>query len=723
MKKRGAVFPFHMSEVVLYTNTLSPWGAAIFPTLVLHTSMHDTKTKKIVIISHQSQPSFAVSAKQPYICDSTSRSRCHPLRSPLARAMPTQISLSRWFVTPVAPSSRRGPVRVWGYAADGRLWRSSSILHASTPRCLKTRYNTTVILSGPLDRAAAAAAALPAALVALFADGFPSAWRSAAAAGIAPPVQAKAAVIAQPAVRAAEPALKKRRTTDIPSAAATSAVATKKKKKRSVAFSVSPNPAKPPLPPPSSAGKQASGRPVRHRGPPRGIYALDASVSPPASIPSPHDDTRATPIESQRNESSIPRKSAGAEIVAPRARKAESRREGSAARVPPIGQKKRQSATKKRRVRHVLAEQKDAAHIQLKNVVSPAGKDRRRSRARAASLSAAEKTAQLLERESASDAEQRDDGESASQTDVPSDGELPARASAVTNPTALVRPDPFSRKRPPQPLLEDDDESVDFPSTPMAKNPWTREQLEAYDRQRTLVQPGVPNYWARVASGVPGRSMGECSALWDSKWSTPGKVAAVMPPRQVEPIASGGGRSRGGGASTPEIAARMVDVKPAGRKTARYKTNLRRVAAAISRDCDDEALEPPLPAAGFHVPAERVSVEQELRKGTPDTAAKSKRAIAERISTSQTPEILARGRSFGLEEADNYLSLFNRRRGAANASGFVRKTTTPSEDDDGDGGSGSVQPSSQPVDDLFGPEALALAEADDGASSDEGIFF
>jgi hypothetical protein len=283
--------------------------------------------------------------------------------------------------------------------------------------------------------------------------------------------------------------------------------------------------------------------------------------------------------------------------------------------------------------------------------------------------------------------------------------------------------------------VEEDSDGGDFPGTPMLKNAWTRRQLEAFDAQRTAVPAGLPDYWARVAAGVDGKSTADCAELWESDWASPAAAATVSDSVFRSDAAGNGARAKAkaGEVSTPEIAAKMVSVAPAAKRTAKYKANLRRVAAALNRDCDDDALEPPLlasssPGGSRADPLpDTVIASQALLRGTPDTAAKSKRAAAERLGTAQTPEILSRGRSFGLPEADSYMAVFNKRRAALAAAGDTgaevrrKKHAALLAADRADPALPGLRPA---LDDLFGPESQALADGDgDGASSDDDPFF
>jgi hypothetical protein len=228
-------------------------------------------------------------------------------------------------------------------------------------------------------------------------------------------------------------------------------------------------------------------------------------------------------------------------------------------------------------------------------------------------------------------------------------------------------------------------------------------------------------YWTSVAAGVDGKSAAECMALWDSKWTSP----AVAATRH--------GAKRPPAVSTPEIVSQVVTAAPGARKTLKYKSNLRKVAAVINREADDELFEPSVGSADDQAPFvanlplndPSLPAVGALRKGTPDTAARLRRTEAERRGTVQTPEILARGRSFGLAEADQYLAVFHRRRArqAADLAKAKPSRIRLDRNDPVEGQASSTVPSNAPINNIYGPEGNAEAlERDDHASTDSDHF-
>jgi hypothetical protein len=291
-------------------------------------------------------------------------------------------------------------------------------------------------------------------------------------------------------------------------------------------------------------------------------------------------------------------------------------------------------------------------------------------------------------------------------------------------------------------------------------------QLDAFDAMRNRVPSTASDVWTRIADGVDGKSPAECQALWDSKWSSPPAASNSRQQQLSSSFASGSVKSSAV-ASTPEIASQIAGAGPGHQKTAVFKSNMRRIAGAVSRDIDDDDLEPVLGGENRRLGGgarSRKAVDDskvdnastkngvidghgdgdeeennedddvafaplpfavQLSRGTPDTAAKLKRAAAQRAGEVQTPEILARGRSFGLKEADQYVSTFARRV-AENAS---KKRVTGADgrkswkkNGEGESGSSVAKVSSQPIDDLPAGEAQALAD-DDESSEDFDLFF
>jgi hypothetical protein len=185
--------------------------------------------------------------------------------------------------------------------------------------------------------------------------------------------------------------------------------------------------------------------------------------------------------------------------------------------------------------------------------------------------------------------------------------------------------------------------------------------------------------------------------------------------------------------STPEIVSQVVTAAPGARKTLKYKSNLRKVAAVINREADDEMFEPVLGNADDQAPFvanlplndPSLPAVGELRRGTPDTAARIRRTEAERRGTVQTPEILARGRSFGLAEADQYLAVFHRRRArqAAELSKAKPSRIRLNRSDPVDAQGSSTVPTNAPINNIYGPEADAEAEEWDAHASTDSDHF
>lgn len=219
-------------------------------------------------------------------------------------------------------------------------------------------------------------------------------------------------------------------------------------------------------------------------------------------------------------------------------------------------------------------------------------------------------------------------------------------------------------------LLQYDNESsanasgLGTPQAPRARA-WTAVEAGAYERMRNSVPGDRAGYWDAVAAGVPGRSADECHARWAASWVTPTKRAAR--PRSAA------------AASTPEIVAGIAAAPPsrAHMRTAKFAGNMRRVADAAARDADDDQFEPTLGvASGGSLTTTPRFAAGELPDGTPGTVVRERRRELADAAHVDTPEILARGKEVGLEEADRFVALFKKRFAKAKAKNKVAVPAT-----------------------------------------------
>lgn len=203
---------------------------------------------------------------------------------------------------------------------------------------------------------------------------------------------------------------------------------------------------------------------------------------------------------------------------------------------------------------------------------------------------------------------------------------------------------------------------------------WTSEQRNAFEVQRNRVNADDPNYWETVARGVNGKTGKECQALWESSWESPMKTNA----KKVNTKETGQ-TSQATKDTTPLVIKRVMAAskQKRSRATAKYRTDVRRMVDTIARDTADDALEPRIRTPKMDS-VEKAKVQSTvnanapgLLDGTPGSEVRRKRAQAEKDGVLPTPEIIARGKSFGLTEADHYVSLFKRRLGVGSTSAVV----------------------------------------------------
>lgn len=220
--------------------------------------------------------------------------------------------------------------------------------------------------------------------------------------------------------------------------------------------------------------------------------------------------------------------------------------------------------------------------------------------------------------------------------------------------------------------LPGEEDDVEEHASAHASPRWSREQQQAFDNARNTIPADAPGYWDLVADRVEGKSAEDCCHRWESQWDTPKRKSA--PSVAVDQ-------------TTPEIANQMLNGK-INTKSGKYRTNMRRIIAAESRDRDDNDFEPPeaaeinlQPLATPQTPslAHGTSLSNALKMGTPGTEVRAARAAIDRAGSSKTPEVLMRGRSWGMAEADQYAALFKRRLGLSEkmskATIAKRKTT------------------------------------------------
>lgn len=183
---------------------------------------------------------------------------------------------------------------------------------------------------------------------------------------------------------------------------------------------------------------------------------------------------------------------------------------------------------------------------------------------------------------------------------------------------------------------------------------WTETQKVQYDKQRNTVPGDSNDYWEQVAAGVTDKSAMQCEAFWKRTWTSP----RVAQGKQQAKKRMG----------TPEVlrAVQRKTKNKRSRETGLFRTQVRRLGEVVARDREDDLLEPK-----FETPTLAGEVKWKegeiigLGDGTPGTEVRLKRKEIEREGKLVTPEILARGRRLGLREADQYVSLFRRRLGAA----------------------------------------------------------
>lgn len=562
----------------------------------------------------------------------------------------TPMHLKRWFFSRTVHT--KGPLRVWGYAPDGRLWRSSSVTRVTRPRELVTRYGTRVMLVGPIDSKAARAAQVPDAICRLFADGLPLDWER-------------------------------------------------------VIKSIRP-------PNDYLARKQA-----------QQIAETQLAMNAPASQQAILNDR-----DNMHNSTDNPKHS-----VTKKRKHHENSRDGSDQ--PAAAPAKRQAVSRRRQRRVAFAADLDHDDKTLKRDTS-AGNTSVSSRCLSETSNLCEKAASTASKPATSSEEpsaRRDSLSSQQQSPPP-----PLRAPEQLHSLRSRRRGVASRKETENfahsiASVDLNDSDSEIPGTPLLPQ-WSREQLDAYDERRTAVAADSANYWELVADGVPGKCAADCLRLWNSTWTSPADTLKPTRPRKAQV------------ASTPEVAGQILNATgAAAKRSAKYKTNVRKLAAAVNRDVDDDMLEPRFSSSPdenapsnkqlAHPVALLPILQHDLRRGTPDTAAKMKRAAAEKAGASETPEILARGRSFGLAEADQYISVFHRRVGAATSNQNPRKQASNHEAPQRKAGSvqtsklkslGAVDASATPllklVDDINREEAAASVLADEDSSSDDyDLFF
>lgn len=216
---------------------------------------------------------------------------------------------------------------------------------------------------------------------------------------------------------------------------------------------------------------------------------------------------------------------------------------------------------------------------------------------------------------------------------------------------------------------------VAFDALPEAQNPsdidgsnleneWSPTQKAAFQRQSNCVPANEPLYWESIAAGVEGKNAAQCMELWKSFWSSP--VRAKRKPLLDENGAKP--RKMKPNVSTPQVIRNVqkASKRKRSRETTKFRTSVRRLADAIARDTEDDALEPVMqtPKVSGKTAADKFNFPA-LLEGTPGTEIRQKRRAAEKRGELATPEILRRGKVFGLREADQYVSLFKQRLGAA----------------------------------------------------------
>lgn len=190
---------------------------------------------------------------------------------------------------------------------------------------------------------------------------------------------------------------------------------------------------------------------------------------------------------------------------------------------------------------------------------------------------------------------------------------------------------------------------------------WSREQREAFQRQRNQIAANLPDYWERVAAGVPEKSAEDCRSLWMSNWTSPLPNVTSRKKRRV---------------ATPEVVmhVRKASKQKQSRETAIYRSNVRRLAEVVARDVNDAVLEPRI-VTPTSLPGAKQLLELAadddgdgsyvMMDGTPGSEIRQRRADITRKGELATPEILARGKKLGFQESDHYVTLFKKRIGSA----------------------------------------------------------
>lgn len=222
--------------------------------------------------------------------------------------------------------------------------------------------------------------------------------------------------------------------------------------------------------------------------------------------------------------------------------------------------------------------------------------------------------------------------------------------------TSLPGPDPSSR-----PVSKSPNGTEQSGNPEEAAEEWSREQREAFQRQRNQIAANLPDYWDRVAAGVPEKSADDCRFLWLSNWTSP---LPNVPPRKKRRVA------------TPEVVmhVRKASKQKHSRETAIYRSNVRRLAEVVARDVNDAALEPHI-VTPTSLPGAKQLLELAadddgdggcvMVDGTPGSEIRQKRAAIAKKGELVTPEILARGKKMGFMESDHYVTLFKKRIGSA----------------------------------------------------------
>lgn len=195
---------------------------------------------------------------------------------------------------------------------------------------------------------------------------------------------------------------------------------------------------------------------------------------------------------------------------------------------------------------------------------------------------------------------------------------------------------------------------VAFASAPEpegAKKPvkWSSEQKAAFEKQRNAIPATDPDYWESIAIGIADKSADECKALWEANWRSPHPQTKK--------------RKRVRAAATPDVVRHVMKgaKRKKSRETAKFRGGVRKLRDVVARDMDDEMFEPQIETPKG-VDVSFAAITGELENGTPGTEIRRKREIAEGGSK-RTPQV--RQGAIGLQDADEYVSLFRRRQGVA----------------------------------------------------------